>query len=131
MSSPPLKSILYVEDEPDIQTIARLALQSVGGFEVFLCSSGGEALKVAPTMKPDLILLDVMMPEMDGMATLGALKRLEGSRDTPIIFMTAKVQTQEVQQYLDLGAIGVIPKPFNPMSLSQTVRNIWQAHHEP
>jgi len=121
-----LNSILMVEDEPDIQTVAKLSLESVGGFSVEICSSGQEAIEKAPKIKPDLILLDVMMPGMDGPTTLQELKKIPEITGTPVIFMTAKVQPQEVQQYLELGAINVIAKPFDPMTLSDNVRDIWE-----
>ena len=125
-----LKRILYVEDEPDIQTIARIALETVGGFTVEICSSGPEALEKVDAFAPDLILLDVMMPDMDGPSTMRALRSQTGATDTPIIFITAKVQTQEVESYKALGAIDVIAKPFDPMTLSAKIQEIWSKAHE-
>ena len=121
-----LKRILCVEDEIDIQTVARLALEAVGGFQVTVCSSGEEALRVAPEASPDLILMDVMMPGMDGPSTLAELRKLPGTRDTPVVFMTAKVQPHEVEHYKKLGALDVIAKPFDPMALPRDVREIWR-----
>jgi len=123
-----LKKILYVEDEPDIQAVARIALADVGGFSLEVCSSGKAALEKAADFKPDLLLLDVMMPEMDGPNTLEALRRLPATANTPAIFMTAKVQTHEVAHFKSIGAIDVVAKPFDPMTLAQTLRNIWQKH---
>ena len=120
-----LKKILYVEDEPDIQTVATMALQALGGFELECCSSGAEAVAKAPAFEPDVILLDVMMPDMDGPSTLQALRQLPGLALTPVIFMTAKVQAQEVAHYRALGALDVIHKPFDPMSIADQVRQIW------
>lgn len=120
-----LERILYVEDEPDIQAVARLALEQLGGFIVEVCSSGQEALQKLPQFKPDLVLLDVMMPGMDGPTTLLALRALPEGADKPVVFMTAKVQPQEVAQYRQLGAVDVIPKPFDPMTLAEKVRAIW------
>lgn len=125
-----LERILYVEDEPDIQAVARLALEQLGGFRVELCSSGAEALERIPLFKPDLILLDVMMPGMDGPSTLRALRNMPEGRDRPVVFMTAKVQPQEVAHYKQLGAIDVIPKPFDPMGLADKVRAIWERRHD-
>jgi CheY-like chemotaxis protein len=119
-----LKRILYVEDEDNIRTIAITVLEAVGGFSVIPCSSGKEALQQAPSANADLILLDVMMPEMDGPATLKALRDLPQTAQTPAIFMTAKVQASEVQHYKSLGALEVIAKPFDPMTLAQEVRGI-------
>jgi CheY-like chemotaxis protein len=127
MNGKTLDRIMLVEDEGDIQAVAQLALEAVGGFSVRICSSGGEALKEVSRFAPDLILLDVMMPGMDGPATLAALRQLEESRNTPVVFMTAKIQPHERSYYEELGAIGVIPKPFDPMTLSSSIRTIWGA----
>ncbi|GLQ94367.1 response regulator [Dyella acidisoli] len=124
-----LERILYVEDEPDIRAVARLALEAVGGFNVCICDSGKAALDAVQVFNPDLILLDVMMPGMDGPSTLSALRELPDLQETPIVFMTAKVQANEVARYRQQGAIDVIAKPFDPMTLSSTVRDIWNRHH--
>lgn len=121
-----LKRILYVEDEPDIQAVARMALEMVGGFTLEVCSSGQEALDRALEFAPQLMLLDVMMPGMDGPETLAALRAIPQLAATPTIFMTAKVQPSELAQYRALGAVDVIPKPFDPMTLSATVQKIWE-----
>ncbi|HSN86495.1 MAG TPA: response regulator [Thermoanaerobaculia bacterium] len=125
MADTNLQRILFVEDDPDIQTVARMALEAVGRFTVLACSHGAEALDKVAGFTPDLILLDVMMPGMDGPATLEALRRLPEAADVPVVFMTAKVQAQEVARYRELGAVDVIAKPFDPMALSETVRSIW------
>ncbi len=121
-----LTRILYVEDDPDIQTVAKFALEVVGGFIVKVCSSGEHALAEAELFCPDLILLDVMMPAMDGPQTMAALRLLGPLQQVPVVFMTAKVQPQEVNQLTSLGAESVIAKPFDPMTLSSQVRNIWE-----
>ena len=123
-----LVRILYVEDEPDIQAVARIALESVGGFELEICSSGPEALLKVDGFKPDLLLLDVMMPEMDGVSTLREIRKLPTYSQTPAMFMTAKVQPQEVEQLLKQGAIDVIPKPFDPMTLAENIKSLWHKH---
>ena len=120
-----LQRILCVEDEADIQAVARMALELVGGFQVQVCGSGEEALRQVQTFAPDLILLDVMMPGMDGPSTLKALRALPGMAAVPVVFMTAKVQPSEVAQYRGLGALDVVAKPFDPMALSDQVRSIW------
>jgi len=122
-----LKRILYIEDEPDIQAIARVSLESVGGFTTKICSSGEEGLQQTPLFDPQLILLDVMMPGMDGPATFQALHELKDYTNTPIIFMTAKAQPQEIQEYMSMGAIGVITKPFDPIKLPDDIRTIWNS----
>jgi CheY-like chemotaxis protein len=126
-----LKRILMIEDEADIRTVATMALQAVGGFEVQACASGAEALAAAPAANADLVLLDVMMPDMDGPATLEGLRRIPATARTPVIFMTAKVQPREIEAYMALGAVGVIPKPFDPMEVSNEIRRIWDGHAEP
>ena len=124
----PLNRILYVEDEPDIQAVARLALEAVGGFTLKVCTSGEEAVRDAVGFSPELILLDVMMPGMDGPTTLARLRQLAPLATTPVIFMTAKVQPAEIAHFKSLGALDVIPKPFDPMALAGQVRAIWDAH---
>jgi two-component system OmpR family response regulator len=128
-SIPPLNRILFVEDDPDILSVGQLALEGVGAFQVVACSSGSEALAVAPTFAPDLILLDVMMPVMDGPETLRQLRASAATSATPVVFMTAKVQRHEVEQYLALGAVNVIAKPFDPMTLATAIREIWTIYH--
>jgi CheY-like chemotaxis protein len=119
-----INTILLVDDEPDIRTIAELSLSQVGGWKVVLASSGVQALEVAGKHKPDLILLDVMMPEMDGVTTFQALANRDDTREIPVIFMTARVQSQERERYVGLGAAGVIAKPFDPMRLPDDIRGI-------
>ena len=126
-----LTRIMMVEDEPDIQAVARVALEVVGGLTIEICSSGKEALEKAPVYKPELILMDVMMPGMDGPSTLKELRSRPDTKGIPIIFMTAKVQPQEVANFKMIGALGVIPKPFDPMTLAATVRSIWEKEHAP
>ena len=120
-----LKRILYVEDEPDIQAVAKMALETLGGYEVAICSSGQEALDNAEAFGPDLLLLDVMMPGMDGVTTLHELRKLGPLAETPAIFMTAKVQPKEVEQLYKEGALEVIPKPFDPMTLADHIKACW------
>lgn len=121
-----LNRILYVEDEADIQAVAKLALEMVGGFTVKICSSGEEALREAADFSPELLLLDVMMPGMDGPTTLKCLREIPSLATVPAVFMTAKVQPAEIAHYKTLGARDVIPKPFDPMTLADQVRTIWE-----
>ncbi|MCW7752985.1 response regulator [Desulfobotulus sp. H1] len=120
-----LHRIAYVEDEKDIQEVAKMALELVGGFSVAVFSSGQEALEKMAAFAPQLILLDVMMPGLDGPTTLAMLREQEGLTDVPAIFMTAKVQTHEVARYEALGAVDVIAKPFDPMTLAGQLKEIW------
>jgi two-component system OmpR family response regulator len=124
-----LRRILYVEDDPDIQVVAKMSLEAVGGFTVEVASSGKEALEMAPGFAPDLILLDVMMPGMDGPTTMQALRQLPPVEKTPIVFMTAKVMQSEIRRYKELGALDVIHKPFDPMTLPDRVREIWRSRN--
>ena len=115
-----------VEDDLDIQIVARLALEAVGGYTVATCSDGRQALRMAADFAPDLILLDVMMPDMDGPTVFEKLREEAALREVPVIFMTAKAQAHEIEGYLALGALGVVSKPFDPMTLSATVAEIWE-----
>ena len=120
--------LLYVEDEPDIQKIAKMTMESVGGYHVVACSSGTEALEVIKTFTPDMILLDVMMPEMNGPETMKKLRKIPSMQKIPVVFMTAKVQAREINEYLALGALGVIPKPFDPMQVCEEIERFWMMH---
>lgn len=120
-----LKHIASIEDERDIQIILELALRQLGGFEVDLYEDGPSALLAMEDDKPDLIILDMMMPGMDGIETFGIIKKSEVLANTPVIFMTAKAQPSEIKSYLEIGAIGVITKPFDPVTLADDVREIW------
>ncbi|MES2675391.1 MAG: response regulator [Pseudomonadota bacterium] len=124
-----LQRILYIEDDLDIQAITIMVLQTINGFTLEACSSGHEALLKAVAFKPDLILLDVMMPGINGPETFAELRKLASLASTPVVFMTAKVQPQEVQKYISLGAVGVIAKPFDPMILADQLRDIWEKIH--
>ena len=121
-----LNRILMVEDEPDIQAVAQIALETVGGLQVEMCSSGKEALDRVLAYAPDLILMDVMMPGLDGPSTLQTLRANPETAGFPVIFMTAKVQSHEIARFIDLGALGVIAKPFDPMTLASTIRSLWE-----
>ena len=122
-----LNKILYVEDDMDIATVCKMTLKKLGGFEVLHCDSGFLALESFAGFSPQLLLLDVMMPEMDGEETLKKIRELPGGQEVPAIFITAKAQTYEQEQYTSLkGVVGVIVKPFNSMELCATVRDLWQ-----
>ncbi len=114
--------ILYVDDEPDLREIAMLALSLDAEFEVRCCSSGAEALATVGTFDPHLMLLDVMMPQMDGPTTLARLREQPGGESLPVVFITARTQAHEVDAFMASGATGVISKPFDPMTLAGTVR---------
>jgi CheY-like chemotaxis protein len=116
--------VLLVDDEDDIRKIGRLSLEVVGRFETLLASSAREAILLAEQNLPDVILMDMMMPEMDGLAALEELKRTPNACNIPVVFVTAKVQAVEVQKYIRLGAKGVIQKPFDPMALPSDILKI-------
>jgi CheY-like chemotaxis protein len=120
----PISKVLLVDDEPDIRRIGELSLRRVGGWDVAMAANGADAVALVATFRPDVILLDVMMPSMDGPQTLAALRRVPEGADVPIIFVTAKVQRDEVARLLGLGAIGVVSKPFDPMTLPEEIRRI-------
>jgi CheY-like chemotaxis protein len=119
--------ILHVDDEPDIREIVDLSLSLNPEFEVRACGSGAEAIAAAAEWSPELILLDVMMPRMDGPTTLSQLRNNPQTSAIPVLFMTARAQTREVEQFIALGAQGVISKPFDPMTLADEVRGRLQA----
>ncbi|MBL4613355.1 MAG: response regulator [Magnetovibrio sp.] len=129
MSDAELSKILYVEDDPDIQIVAKMALEAVGGYVLHVCSSGQEAITHGADFAPDLILLDVMMPDMDGPTTLKNLRMIPSLISTPAVFMTAKVMPSDVERYKELGAVDVIAKPFDPMTLATRIHEIWSQHH--
>ena len=114
------KRILYIEDEVDLQWLVKHILESIGGFEVVVCGSGAEGLRRMGDFAPDLVLLDVMMPEMDGFSVLRALRARPESTAVPVVFLTAR--SQQGDEYLALGADGVIAKPFEPGRLLEQVR---------
>jgi CheY-like chemotaxis protein len=116
--------IMYVDDEEDIRTVVEFALEDEEDFELKFCSSGQEALDAVDEYRPDLILLDVMMPAMDGPTTMRMLYETKGMAQVPVAFVTAKVHPAEVATLMDLGAIAVIAKPFDPMLLADQVREL-------
>ena len=124
MKSP--KRILYVEDDQDIQTIVKLAIEAGSGSTVAICSSGAKALELVPAFQPDLILLDAMLPGMDGITILQQLRELPATKDVAVIFLTAKAQPSEIARFKDAGALGVITKPFDPLTLPHEIERLWE-----
>lgn len=121
--------LLYVDDEPDIREVAEFSLALDPEIEVRAYPSGAAALTAlaAAPWRPDVILLDVMMPDMDGPTTLDRLREIAGLEATPAIFITARAQPQERAGFLARGAVGVITKPFDPMTLASDIRSILAA----
>lgn len=120
-----LKHILYVDDEPDIRLVASMALGLDPSLRVDTADSGEQALALLPRLRPDLVILDVMMPGLDGPTTLARMRADPALRSIPVVFMTAKAMPEEQARYLSLGAAGVIPKPFDPMRLAGQVTDLW------
>lgn len=114
--------VLYVDDEPDIREIAEMSLSLDPDFEVRTAASGAEALELVAAWRPDFVLLDVMMPGMDGPAVLAKLRADPGTARLPVAFVTARAQRSEIQNFATLDAVGVIAKPFDPVSLAAQVR---------
>ncbi|HVB37116.1 MAG TPA: response regulator [Vicinamibacterales bacterium] len=121
------RRILLAEDDPDIQLIARLALKRAG-FDVAVAGTGTEALEAVRQCAPEAVLLDWMMPELDGPATCACLKQDPATRDIPVIFLTARSQESEVRQGIALGAAGYIVKPFDALTLGARVAALLERH---
>ena len=125
-----LKKILFVDDDEDIHLIVRMCLQEIPELDLQSAFSGEEGIKIAMEFHPDLILLDVMMPIMDGISTLQALNLIPIFAKTPIIFVTAKAQKSEIESYFKLGVFDVIVKPFDPLTFAQNVQQIWDKYQQ-
>lgn len=123
-----LKKILYAEDEHDVQTIVQISVWSTSGYDIKICDNGQLLLNCVEEYSPDLILLDVMMPVMDGVTAFKRLKEDKKTKNIPVIFITAKAQMHEIKSFYDTGVIGVITKPFDPMSLCTTIKEIWEEY---
>ena len=122
------KRILLIDDETDIHTIAQIGLTLEAGWEMLMASSGNKGIDIAVKEHPDAILLDAMMPEQDGIATLKRLKSIPETQNIPVIFLTAKAQAADRREFYALGAKGVITKPFDPITLASQVAGFlaWQ-----
>jgi CheY-like chemotaxis protein len=126
--------VLLVDDEADIRDVVDVSLGLDPEFNIRACASGADALVTAAEWSPAIILLDVMMPLMDGPTTLANLRKNPRTSNIPVVFLTARTRTDEVAQYISLGAQGVLSKPFNPMTLAAAVRGYLPAsvaHHAP
>ncbi len=120
-----LKKILFVDDDEDIHLIVKLSLHEIPNLEFRSAYSGEDAIKIAMEFLPDLILLDVMMPKMDGFATLQAIRLMPTLLNIPIIFLTARVQKAEIETYLKLGVLDVITKPFDPATFAPNILKLF------
>jgi CheY-like chemotaxis protein len=117
----PRKRILIIDDESDIREVVALTLETAGDFDVITANGGRAGLTAARDQRPDLILLDVMMPELDGPSTFLELLQSDATRSIPVVFLTAKVQTADLRRLSDLGALGILAKPFDPMHLADDI----------
>jgi two-component system OmpR family response regulator len=122
-----IEKVMIIDDDEDVRAISELAVRKIGGWAVVSLDSGSEAVAVASAERPDVILLDVMMPPPDGPTTLAMLREDAATATIPIIFLTAKSQQHEIDRYLELGANGVIGKPFDVTLLPDEIRRMLQA----
>jgi CheY-like chemotaxis protein len=120
--------ILIIDDEDDIREVAKASLELMGGFTVLLASSSHEGLVKAETEQPDAILLDVMLPDIDGTTTFKHLQSNPTTRQIPVILLTAKVQSVDQRRFADLGVMAVIPKPFDPINLASQISEVLGWH---
>ncbi|MDJ0705266.1 MAG: response regulator [Leptolyngbyaceae cyanobacterium MO_188.B28] len=118
------KHILIVDDEDDIREVAQLALEAIGGWRVSTANSGIDGLAKAKTEQPDAILLDVMMPDMDGIETFQHLRTNADTQHIPVIFLTAKAQATDQRRFLQIGVTGIITKPFKAMMLADQIAEL-------
>ncbi|MEN2976082.1 response regulator [Tistrella bauzanensis] len=121
-----LTHILLAEDEPDLRELVRISLAVVGGLEVTVCEDGAQALAAFDAGRHDLVVLDVTMPGIDGPETLARLRRLPGGERVPVVFLTARQQPEDNLAFLAMGALHVIGKPFDPMTLANQLRVLWE-----
>ena len=121
-----LERVMCVDDDPDIRMILEFSLGTVGGYQVKACASGHEALAAAADFRPELVLLDVMMPGLSGPETLIALRELPAMKGVAIVFLTAKAMPNELERLLAHGATGLIVKPFDPMRLPADILPFWE-----
>lgn len=125
-----LKRILHVEDVPSIQIVTRIALEKIGGFEVLSCASAQAALAEVQAFAPDLILMDVMLPQMDGIELLRQLGALVDLHKTPVVLLTGHLEPESQAALQQLGVRDMLHKPFDPLQLPVQLRSIWEAEHE-
>lgn len=122
-----MQRILLADDEPDILEISRIALETLGGYEVVVCESGAEFLRLLPGFQPDLVIIDALMPDMNGLEVLAEMRRMAGFEDVPAVFLTGLVLERDLRDLRASGAVDIITKPFDPMKLPQRIDGIWGA----
>jgi CheY-like chemotaxis protein len=121
-----LQRILLADDEPDILEVSRIALETVGGYKVAVCESGADFLKLLPEFEPDFVIIDALMPDMNGLEVLSQMRMVDGFRKTPAVFLTGLVLERDLRALRASGAAAVITKPFDPMKLPQQINDIWR-----
>jgi DNA-binding response OmpR family regulator len=124
-----LQRILLADDEPDILEISRIALETVGGFEVSVCSSGTKLLERLSEFKPDLVIVDVLMPDMTGPEVFEEIRRRPEFDEVPVIYLTGVIQVEELEDLRKTGVADVILKPFDPMTLADRINGVWRGTH--
>lgn len=123
---PGLRKILYVDDDPDLREIARISLERSGEYTVLTAANGRQALAFIPGFRPDLIIIDVIMPDMDGPATVEEIRKIPGGVDIPVAFLTSRLEQQDCDEYRRIGALGVLAKPIRPSQLALQIRQLWE-----
>lgn len=121
-----LQRILVADDEPDLLEIIRIALEIVGGYEVSICESGSELIERLPEFDPDLLVIDVLMPGMGGLEVLESVRQVAGYESVPVVFLTGVAQEDELEALRRSGAVEVITKPFDPMTLADRIDGVWK-----
>jgi len=125
MPTRPLQKILYVEDDEDIQRIVRMSLERIGKLSVEIVGNSMNAIEAMKAYQPDLVMLDWMMPEMDGPTLFRMMKEDSDVADLPVVFITAKASSRELEELIRMGAKGTISKPFSPKDLPDQLRALW------
>lgn len=123
-----LNRVLFVDDDELVSELAVMVLEAQG-WEVLYCESGQKALDAAPAFSPQLVLLDVLMPEMDGLQTYAALRDLPEMKATPVVFLTGRADEENARQYIEMGALGLVAKPFEVDELGEQIRRFWEVRH--
>ena len=123
-----LEKVMLIEDDPDIAVLAQIAIEEFGGIQFVHHSSGRDALPAIGADPPDLLLLDYRMPGMNGAEVMSAVRETEAGRQLPIVFMTASLMPRHVERLRELGALDVLAKPFDPLTLAERLKTIWAAH---
>ena len=124
-----LQRILLADDEPDILEISRIALETVGGFEVSVCLSGKTLLERLPEFRPDLVIVDVLMPDMTGPEVFEEIRRRPEYDEVPVIYLTGVIQEEELEDLRETGVADIILKPFDPMTLADRINGVWKGSH--